>query len=231
VTSTKHACACALAGTLLTLDVAHAQETVDIGVLKDSDMQVVQKILFPKEGRLEVGAHLGWMAFDPLVTTPNAQISIDKHLSESLAVSVLVGGGYGFKTGRYTELESPAYGVSPAVYRYLASALVGVSWSPIYAKMNIGGTKVVHFDIYGTLRGGATLASSVIPGGGITASPTVSLGLGARFWVKENLAVRFGIRDDLMAEFRPITGSWHFKQNGGVTLGVTWFSPAKGARR
>jgi outer membrane beta-barrel protein len=209
---------------------ASAQETVDIGVLKDSDIQVVQRVLFPKDGRLEIGGHLGWMPFDPLVTTPNAQLSIDKHFSDSLALSVLIGGGYGLKTARYVELESPAYGVAPAAYRYLASALIGVSWSPIYAKMNIGGTKVVHFDIYGTLRGGASLESSVIPGGGITVAPTVSLGLGMRFFVNETVAVRFAVRDDLMVEYRDIIGAWRFKQNGGLTLGVTWFTGKKGSR-
>jgi outer membrane beta-barrel protein len=214
----------------LTCSAASAQETLDIGVLKDSDLQVVQNVLYPKDGRLEIGGHLGWMAFDPLLTTPNGQLSIDKHFSDSLSLSVLVGGGYGLKTLKYKELESPAYGVSPAAYRYLASALVGVSWAPIYAKMSLGGAKVVHFDIFGTLHAGATLESSVIPDGGITAAPTVALGVGMRFWVRDNLAVRLAIRDDLLVEYRPITGSWHFKQNAGVTLGVTWFTKQRGQR-
>jgi outer membrane beta-barrel protein len=214
----------------LTCSVAAAQDTVDIGVLKDTDVQVVQNLLYPKEGRLEIGGHLGWMPFDPLLTTPNGQLSIDKHFSDQLALSVLVGGGYGLKTLKYVELESPAYGVSPAAYRYLASALVGVSYAPIYAKMSLGGAKVVHFDIYGTLHAGATLESSVIPDGGITVAPTVALGVGMRFFVRDDLAVRLALRDDLLVEYRDITGSWHFKQNAGITLGVTWFT-TKGGRR
>lgn len=209
---------------------ALAQETVDIGVIKDSDISVVQNVLYPKDGRLEVGGALGWMPFDPLVTAPNAQFILDSHLSESLAVSVLVGGGYGLKTQRHRELEGPAFAVSPYAYRYLASALAGVTWSPIYAKMSLGGTKVIHYDVYGTARAGATLEQATIPGGGITVAPTVSLGIGSRFFVKENLAVRFEIRDDLMVQYRQLTSSWNFKQNGAVMLGVTWMSPVKGQR-
>ena len=41
---------------------------VDIGVIKDSDRSVVQKLLYSKEGRVELGGHLGWMPFDTFTT-------------------------------------------------------------------------------------------------------------------------------------------------------------------
>ena len=76
---------------------ANAQETVDIGVIKNSERRVVQKLLYPKEGRTELGVHLGVMPFDAYLVTPNLQFSFDMHLSESLSVSTIVGGGYGLK--------------------------------------------------------------------------------------------------------------------------------------
>lgn len=209
---------------LFSSTLAFAQETVDVGVLKNRDISVVQNVMFPMSHRLEVGGHLGWMPFDPLVTAPNLQISIDKHFNEHVALSVLVGGGYGFKTLKYAALEGPAYGIAPYAFGYLASALVGAEWTPIYAKMNLGGAKVVHYNIYGDLRGGATLERSVIPGGGITGAPTVSVAVGSRFWAQKNLAVRLELRDDLMVEYRKLTSDWNFKQNAGITLGVTWFA-------
>ncbi len=207
---------------------AAAQETVDIGVLKNEDINVVQDILFPKKDRLEIGVHLGWLPFDPLVTTPKLEITFDQHLSESLAISAILGGGYGLKTGRYTELEGPAYGVAPYAFRYLAGALVGVEWAPVYAKMALAGSTVLHYDIFGTAHLGATLEQSVIQGGGITVAPTVALGVGMRLFVKEGLAVRFAVRDDLLVEYRALTSSWRFKQNAGVTLGVNFFLGKKG---
>ena len=209
---------------------AAAEETVDIGVLKNSDISVVQNVLFPKKDRLEVGVHLGWMPFDPLITTPNLKLSIDKHFSDTLAFSALIGGGYGLTTGKYAELASPAYGVAPYAFRYLGSATFGISWAPVYAKMNFGGSNVVHFDIMGNARVGATAESSVIPTGGFTVAPTLALGIGARFWLKENLALRFAIEDDLLVEYRKLTRTWHFKQNAGITLGVSFFSKTKQTR-
>ncbi len=209
---------------------AAAQEAVEIGVLKEGDLQVVQDVLYPKSGRLEVGAALGWLPFDPLVTAPKAELLLDVHLKEWLGVSVVLGGGYGLKTGRYTDLESPAYGVAPYAFRYLAGALVGVELAPIYAKAALGGAKVVHFDVFFTAHAGATLEQSVIPGGGLTASPTVALGVGTRVFLKPQLALRIALRDDLVVGWRKLTQSWAFKQNAGITVGLTWLSKPKGMR-
>lgn len=219
----------ALALSALLAPLAAAQETVDVGVLKNSDLKVVQNVLYPMKGRLEIGGHLGWLPFDPLLTTPVGALSIDKHVSDTVAVSVLLGGGYGLETQRYAELEGPAYGVSVYAFRYLGSALVGAQYAPIYGKMSANGRKVVHYDLFISGRVGATLEQSVLGDATITAAPTLALGIGARFFVREDLAVRVELKDDLLAEFRSLTSSWHFKQNGGVLLGVTWFGK-KGGR-
>lgn len=226
----RHTLPAVVCAAALSAGAAHGQETVDIGVIKDSEIRVVQNLLYPKTDKLEVGVYLGWMPFDPLITTPNLQLSINRHFNEELSLSVMVGGGYGLKTGRYTELEGPAYGVAPYAYRYLASALVGVEWAPIYAKMNLGGKSVVHYDIYGAARLGATVEQSVIPGGGVTGAPTLGLGIGTRFFVNKGMAVRFEVYDDLLVEYRKLTSDWHFKQNAGVQLGVSFF-PGAGGRR
>lgn len=209
------------------LSQASAQETLDLGRITDDDITVVQKILHPKEGRTEFGVHLGVMPFDPFLVTPNLQVSFEKHTSERLALSVLVGGGYGLQNATSRTLNSPTYGVTPYAYRYLGSALVGANWSPIYAKANLNGARVVHFDVYGVLRGGVTLERSIVPDGSFAVAPTLSPGVGTRFWWKPNLALRVEIRDDILLERRALTQSWHIKQNAGVTLGVTFLSKVK----
>ena len=73
--------------TLCAPTISLAQDTVDIGVIKNSERRVVQKLLFPKEGRTEIGFHLGVMPFDAYLVTPNIQASFELHLSESLSVS------------------------------------------------------------------------------------------------------------------------------------------------
>jgi outer membrane beta-barrel protein len=154
-------------------------------------------------------------------------VSVDRHFSETLALSVLIGGGYGLKTARYHDLENQAEPLAPYAYRYLASGLVGVAWSPVYGKLTATGRSVVHYDVYGAARAGVTIEQSVIPvpapSYGITGAPTVSLGIGARFFVKKGLAVRAELRDDLLAEYRELTTRWAFKQNAALTLGITGF--------
>lgn len=219
-----------LLSALLLSPTAFGQETVDIGVIKNSERRVVQKLLFPKAGRTELGIHLGVMPFDAYLVTPNMQFSFDMHLSESLSISTMVGGGYGLKNATYSTLESPTYGVAPDAYRYLASALAGIQYAPIYAKMNLNGARVVHFDVYGSARGGISLEQSVIPNGGIAIAPTISLGIGTRFFWSERYALRVEIRDDCMIERRKLTQSTHFKQNANVSVGFTMMSSVKERR-
>lgn len=210
---------------------ALAQETVDIGVIKNSDITVVQRLLYPKKGRTEVGVHLGVMPFDAYLTTPNVQLTFDMHRSESFALSAAVGGGYGLKNATYRELTGPAYQIAPDAYRYLASALVGVQWAPVYAKANLNGSRIVHFDVYGTARAGITLSQSVIPKGGTAVAPTVSLGVGGRVFQGPRGTVRLETRDDLMVEHRQLTDTTHFKQVVNLTVGYTMLSKPKAGRR
>ena len=102
---------------------AFAQEPLELGVIRNDDIHVVQKNLYPKTDRTELGVHLGVMPFDAYVWTPNAQLSFNSHMSESMSVSVVAGGGYGLKTGAYRTMESPAYGVAPYAFRYLGSVI------------------------------------------------------------------------------------------------------------
>ena len=206
---------------------AHAVDPVDIGVIRDEDITVVQKLLYPKEGRTEIGVHLGVMPFDAYLTTPNAQLSFGQHFNEKVALSLVAGGGWGFKTGIYKELESPAYGVAPYAYRYLGSALAGLEWSPIYAKLNWNGGRVLHFDVYFAGRVGASVEQSVIPEGGMTIGPTVSPGIGGRFFLGKNTALKVEVRDDLILEYRKLLDAWDFKQNANVTVGLAFLSGVK----
>ena len=203
---------------------------VDIGVLHKEDVHVVQQVLYPKAGRSEIGVKVGLMAFDPYVTTPNAQFSYELHQREQLSIGVWLGGGYGLKNKVTRTLESPAFGVAPYAYRYLASLLAGVTWSPIYAKMSLGGAKVLHYDVYLAGRGGVTLEQAVIPGGGLPVGPTLSPGLGMRLFVKERMAIKAEIRDDFVLQRRKLTSSFALKQNANLIVGISFLSPKKGAR-
>ncbi len=218
-----------LALSLLITTLAMAQDTVDIGVIKDQDIKVVQKVMFPKEGRSEIGFHLGWMPFDPFLTTPNLQISFDLHQSETLAFGFVGGSGWGFKNRYFKELESPENLRTPYAFRYVASGLAGAQWSPIYGKMSVRGDRVLHYDGYLTARAGVTLESSVIPAGGVPLAPTLSFGFGTRIFASEKGVLRIEIRDDFLLQHRPRVQSTALKQNVNLQVGWTFMSPVKGS--
>jgi len=210
-----------LASALLS-GAALAQETIDVGVLKDSDVSVVQNLLYPKKDRTELGFHAGWMPFDAFTTTPVAAVSYTMHRSELWGFEAHLGGGYGLKSGQYRELEGPAYGVAPDAYRYLSSLLVDAQYSPIYAKMNVRGDRVFHHDIYLLGGAGLTVEQAIIPDNTLAFAPTVGLGVGARVFLSDEAALRIQLRDDLMLQYRAKTADtqpWFFKQNVAVTVG------------
>jgi outer membrane beta-barrel protein len=221
----------ALLGAFALQDSAFAADTLDIGVLKNEDISVVQKMLYPKHERTEFGVHLGVIPFDGYVVSPNLQLSLDRHLTDTVSLGALIGGGYGFKNGVTKQLESPTFGVAPYAYRYLGSVLLGAQWAPIYAKLNWNGARVLHFDVYGAGRFGGAIEQSVFPDATLAFGPAISPALGARIWIGEKTSLRTELRDDFLLERRSLTQTWNFKQNANVQLGLTFFGAAPAPRQ
>ena len=211
-----------LAGNLGASSSAQAQEALDVGMLKDSDINVVQKMLYPKAGKMELGGHVGWMPFDTYTSTPTLTFMGALHLKEDRAVEVAIGGGYSLKNANYKVLESPTYGITPDAYRYLASVLVDYQVSPVYAKINWLGRKIVHHDLYGLAGAGATIEQAFLPDGAINIAPTVGFGIGTRIFLKNGDALRIQIRDDVLYQKRIKTmdsQGYFIKQNVGLSVG------------
>ncbi len=211
----------ALVGLLPAL--AFGQDPVDLGVLRQDDVVVVQRMLYPKTDRTEIGAGLAYAAWDRYTTTPALNLGVDLHQSEAVGLSLQLGVGYGLKNGTYRELER-VHGVAPYSFRYLGSAMFGVSYSPIYGKISVAKRRVVHHDLYGVARGGVTLERSVIPQGGMPIAPTVSVGVGMRVFTPGNLAIRVEARDDVFFESRKLTGDLAMRQRFWVGLGISQLS-------
>lgn len=209
--------------------VGSAQETIDLGVIKNEDITVVQKLLYPKEGRSEMGLHLGLMPFDAFTTTPYATLSYGSFLSESFGYEIAVGGGYSLKNGNYRSMEQVVYDetILPDAYRYLASVVADAQWSPIYAKMNMLGKSVLHHDVYLLGGAGVTLEQAILPDHSLAVAPTLAVGIGARVFVSPTSTVRVQLRDDFLIESRAKTDTTHLKQNVGLTVGYTLLSKVK----
>lgn len=210
---------------------AWAEETarpLDLGLLRNSEISVVQKLVYTMDGRSEMALALGVMPFDPYTVAPVANFAYTLHTSETWGWELSAGGGYGIKNGTYRELEGPAYGVAPEAYRYLGRLFAGAEWTPAYAKLNWRGQKVIHYNTYGLAGVGAALEQSVIPTGDLALAPGLSLGLGMRMFRTPNLAVRVELRDDVLIEHRKQSDTTHVKQDVAVLVGLSRLGKASG---
>jgi len=208
------------------LPAASAQEVtpLDLGLLRNSEVSVVQKLAYSKEKRSEIGVTVGVMPFDVYTWAPMANGTFTLHRTETFGFEGSLGGGYGLKTGTYRELEGPAYGIAPEAYRFLGRAGLAVEWSPIYAKMNWKGSRIFHHDVYGVLGLNASLEQSVLPDGSLAVAPGVTAGVGARIFRGPHTAIRVELRDDVILEQRDLTSTMAVKQNVWVAAGLSWFS-------
>ena len=218
---------------LLVSPLAFAQDPVDLGVLRDREVQVVQRRLYAMKNATEITASVGVIPFDPYTIAPKAQLSYGKHSSESMAWEVQAGAGYGLKNATYRTLDSPAYGKVPEAYRYLGSVTGGVLWTPIYAKMNYQGQRVFHHSLYVPAVIGATVEQTVDENlvantvDRFSVAPTLGLGLGARIFLHDGKAVRIELRDDWMLQKRNGSDTWAIKQNVGIHVGYSLISGGK----
>ena len=206
---------------------AHAQEAVDVGIIKNEDVTVVQKLLYPKAEKSELGFHLAAMPFDAFTFTPAGALTYAKHFAEDRGIEFMLMGGYGLKNATYQELEGPAYGVAPDAYRFLGSAMVDFQYSPIYAKMNVMGRRILHHDVFLTAGLGATFEQAIQPDASTAIAPTLGLGAGARLFTGGGYAVRVQLRDDILREKRSKTAdtqAWFVKQNVSLVIGISKLS-------
>jgi len=214
----------------LAQDEGAASGPVDVGVIRDSDKRVVQKLLYSKEGRLEYGLAAGWMPFDSYTTTPLLAINAGYHFSEGLGAELVIDGGYSLKNFTYKQLESDAYGIQPDAYRHMLGVMADVMWSPVYAKMSWRGKKVLHHDLYGLLGAGGSLEQAMMPDGSTTFSPGVGLGVGMRIFAGQSGLIRLQLRDDILVQKRVKTADTQgtfVKQNVSLTVGYSRLGKAK----
>lgn len=204
--------------------VSFAQETIDIGTLKNTEIKVVQKILYTKTGKTEYGGHFGLMPFDAYTITPKIDLTYGQHLSEVMMWEAGLGLGYGLKNATFSELEGPSYGITPDAYRYLSSIHGSVQYSPIYAKMTWDGARIFHHDVY--VLGGGVLAieQAFMEDASIAVAPGLSVGVGARVFLPSGGIIRVQLRDDLLFQGRAKTAAVqgvYLKQNACISVGYT----------
>lgn len=202
-----------------------------LGVLRHGELAAVQKPLYPTEGRLELGVGVGLIPNDAFVTGGMLALSATWHARPELGVELALGLGRGWET--YASRTLQAQGVRVDAYSPVALASLDAVWTPIYAKLNLLGRRVVHFDVAAVAGAGLFLAERTIYNDTVAAEgarrynlpASVNLGLLHRYYLtfaQRPFAVRLEARDHLTLVPEGLAGPW-LKHDLLLSVGLSGF--------
>lgn len=203
----------------------------ELGLLANTDLAAVQKPLFSMRRKLEVSGHTALLPGDPYVVGVLGGVGAAYYFSERLAADVLLSYGNGFETFESTRLQELGVRVDSYTPRFVCS--FNAQWTPIYAKLNLLGYRVVHFDTSLTGGVGAFVARRTIYND-VEASPeaarfnlpaSINVGINQRYFARianHTAALKLELRDYLYV-LRTVTDTSGIKHNWFLSLGITWY--------
>lgn len=189
------------------------QEIADRLALRRKRRRVKDR-LFIKQARHEISAGFGYYVSDLYSSTYVASGAYTYHMTESTAVEL---------TGAMTHADADVIRAieddrGDVIDDDYATILIGealVVWSPIYGKLRLGGA-IAHFDIH--LDAGFGVIDSQTSRGAAGV-----LGLGAKLFVGDAVAVRLDVRDHV---HRPALLDERFWSNDlSLSFGMSLFLP------
>ncbi|MFM7203041.1 MAG: outer membrane beta-barrel domain-containing protein [Myxococcota bacterium] len=209
-----------------------------LGVLRPGELAAVQKPLYPRSGRLELGVNTALIPNDAYVLGAMMGVQATWHLSPEWGAELSLGLGRGWDT--YASRALQVQGVRVDAYSPVMQTSLDVVWTPIYAKLNLLGWRVVHFDVAGVAGGGLFLAERTIFNDTVAAegSPrynlpaSLNLGLLHRYYMTvlgRPWALRLEVRDHLTLVPEGLAGPW-LKHDLLLGVGLSGFLTLGGAR-
>jgi outer membrane beta-barrel protein len=235
--------ALALAAALAAPTSGEAQSSADAFAGK---IPPVSGQLYRKAGRLEATLTGNLSLNDPFFAKYFGGLKLGYHLTEFISVSAHGAGGLARQTGS-TVLCPASEGCRDATDLQLYQVpgkiewLAGleVAWSPVYGKLNVFSEQVVHFDL--SILGGADYIAHRQAVGREAAlaldlqgdSPSTEtaigghLGLGARVFLTEWMAVRLEVKDYVYRADVPNNGGTALQNQLFTELGLSFFVPGR----
>jgi outer membrane beta-barrel protein len=192
--------------------------------------RAVENRFFLKQERFEISPLFGYVPNNPFARRYGGGVIVAYHFSEILAASISIGYspdlGESDLKGLVAVLLDRAYnaaqtGEGPEFQQPLDKVELafsaGVSWAPVYGKINVAGETVLNFDLYGFLGAGMISKRSFIavydPSGGedvvdltdqgneVKVSPV--LGLGQNYFITPALALKLDARASFYVDKKP----------------------------
>jgi outer membrane beta-barrel protein len=151
------------------------------------------------KGRFEIAVGLGASFADPFFNKLQGGLYLGYHFLDTLSVQLHVAGGVNWMSGyavtcTATSCTGPTSGQlsnAPGDIPFLGS--LGLSWAPVYGKLNLFAETVLHFDAYISL--GFALIDDTNNSNGF--SPGAVVSLGQRYMLNQNhtVALRLEVSD------------------------------------
>lgn len=207
----------------------------NLGVLQNRELAAVQKPLFGTQNKLELSLHSGLLPIDPYVLGAIYGAQGTLHLDERLGLELALEAGTGWDT--YASKALREQGIRVDAYFPRAVATLGAVYTPVYAKLNLLGKQVVHFDVALTAGAGMFLAERTLYNDTESAEDarrysfplSVHLGILERYYLtlfQQQWAIRLDARDHL-TWITNLDGTGWLKHNLAFGVGVSWFMPLK----
>ncbi|MGC6494206.1 MAG: outer membrane beta-barrel domain-containing protein [Myxococcota bacterium] len=198
-----------------------------------SPQNPVRNRFFLKSNRFEIAPAVGIVPNNPFARRVTPSLSFGYHFTETLSVQGMFGFAPDAKEGDLksltavlverageTEFRQPLDKVT-------LSAAFGISWAPLYGKINVLGETVLNFDVYGFLGMGMVLqseyyadrdpegtnasTSSFLRLGGDSGAPEQTevrpapvIGLGGNFFITQSVAIKIDGKFFLFPDDKPI---------------------------
>lgn len=175
----------------------------------EGDVEVVQNRLYSKKGRLSLQGMVGTASSDPFLSIKSLNGGLSYHLSETFALTGIYRKFLVSNSSYYDELHTGLITGTPSTANTNEpSAFYGgeIEWSPLYGKISLSGSSIVHYDAHLLFGAGITDTET-----GKDFTPTV--GLGAQFYLSNTLALRMDYRLGIFKENIP-------QKNPVLTSGV-----------
>ncbi len=161
------------------------------------EIEVVQKRLFEKDGRLEFTLFGSTIPNDDFIVYYPLGGRIGYHISESFDVEASFAYALNQDTGLTEFLKTdPAIGLKEADIEEIIQFYyhVDLLWSPIYGKISLLGAKLTHFDTYIGLGAGLVHKTERTPGDNFQQNevrkPAANIAAGFRWFLTDSFNVR-----------------------------------------
>jgi len=214
------------------------------------EIRVIRPKFFSKKGRVEAGAQMVMVTNQTFIYTYLASGIIDYHLTEQFALEVA--GAYGFSFDKQDKtILKDNFKISTTILRpkyFLEGSLL---YTPIYGKYQLSSGRLIYFDTFISAGGGLTgieylydhckkaedVGSSTTtvsdpPAPKTQGYPTGVIGIGQRFFLNKQTALRWDIKDHAFlvntadggcTQDGTTEGSSELKNNVTVQFGFSYF--------